>query len=222
MKAVLQFLRQLEHNNDRTWFKAHDEAYQKAKASMLGLTEQLLEKSIVIAPELDGLKAKDCLFRIFRDVRFSHNKAPYKTNMGAYFAKGGKKSVYAGYYIHIQPSASFIAGGLWMPEATELHLVRQQIYFQPDEFKRIVLNKNFKTVFPTIEGERLKNMPKGFESGHPAEEWLKLKSFIVSQSFSDVQVSHSDFLNEAMQAIQLMRPWVNFLNQAIDMQESAQ
>lgn len=193
--------------------------YLTAKAAMLDFSETLLGRMLAFAPEMQGLQAKECMFRIFRDIRFSRNKLPYKTNMGAYFAKGGRKSHFAGYYIHIQPGASFVAGGLWMPEPAILHQVRQEIYFRPDAFLGILKGKKFAALFKEVEGERLKYVPKAYDSQHPAAEWLKLKSFIVSYSFTDAELVQADFTSKVLEKMKAMKSWVEFLNQAIEMQE---
>lgn len=219
MNTILPFLRRLEKNNNREWFNEHKADYEVAKAEILGFTEQLIAKSSVFGPELHDLKAKDCVFRIYRDTRFSKNKAPYKNNMGAYLSKGGKKSVFAGYYIHLQPGASFVAGGLWMPEPKELQLVRQEIYFRYAQLLQIVSKKTFKTLFAEIEGEKLKQIPKGFDKDHPAAAYLKMKSFIVSRSFDDNKVKEPDLLQEVLSTFKAMSPLVNFINEALDMKE---
>jgi uncharacterized protein (TIGR02453 family) len=139
--------------------------------------------------------------------------------MGAYLSKGGKKSVFAGYYIHLQPGASFVAGGLWMPEPKELQLVRQEIYFRYAQLLQIVSKKTFKTLFAEIEGEKLKQIPKGFDKDHPAAAYLKMKSFIVSRSFDDNMVKEPDLLQEVLSTFKAMSPLVNFINEALDMKE---
>jgi uncharacterized protein (TIGR02453 family) len=219
VNTILPFLRRLEKNNNREWFNEHKADYEVAKAEIIGFTEHLIAKCSSFSPELNGVKAKDCVFRIYRDTRFSKNKAPYKNNMGAYLSKGGKKSVFAGYYIHLQPGASFVAGGLWMPEPKELQLVRQEIYFRYAQLLQIVSKKTFKTLFAEIEGEKLKQIPKGFDKDHPAAAYLKMKSFIVSRSFDDNMVKEPDLLQEVLSTFKAMSPLVNFINEALDMKE---
>ncbi|WP_431217877.1 DUF2461 domain-containing protein [Puia sp. P3] len=155
---------------------------------------------------------------MYRDVRFSSDKTPYKTNMGAYLNKGGKKSPTAGYYMHVESGRSMAGGGLWMPMAPELSKVRQEIDYNYAEWSKIIGDRNFKKVFPDglEEEEKLSRPPKGYDDENPAIEFLKLKSFIVTRTFTDAEVQAKSFLKEIIKTFQAMDVFVHFLNRALE------
>jgi uncharacterized protein (TIGR02453 family) len=165
--------------------------------------------------ELLSLNAKKCIFRIYRDVRFSRDKSPYKTNLGAYFVKGGKKSGFAGYYIHIEPGNSFAAGGMHMPPTSVLRQVRSEIYNHIDEFKSILFDPEFIARFGSLEGEKLKSTPPGFNKDFPDIELLKFKSYTVFSPLSDHQITQRGFIKELIPTYKMMLPLNRFLNGAI-------
>jgi uncharacterized protein (TIGR02453 family) len=163
------------------------------------------------------LEAKDCVFRINRDIRFSNDKTPYKTNLGASISPGGKKSLSAGYYFHLQPGASFLAGGMWQPPAPQLSAVRQEIDYNTPEFKKIINNKDFKKYFGALSDEdKVKTAPKGYDKTHPEIEILKLKSFIVVHDLKDKEVLSKDFLQHATAVFKALHPLDLFLRRACD------
>lgn len=219
MKTVLGFLRQLEQNNNRDWFAAQKPEFEQAKSRMLLLVEEVIRGVASFDKEVGGQQAKDCVFRIYRDTRFSADKTPYKNNMGAWIAPGGKKSPGAGYYLHIQPGASFIAGGVWMPDSPMLQAIRQEIYFRHEEFRKILLSRSFKAAFGEMDDYRLKTFPKGFDKEHPAIDLLRYTSYVVSHSFTDKEVKDPEFASQAVQLFKTMHPFLRFLNEAIGMQE---
>lgn len=218
-KATIQFLKDLKLNNHKDWFEANRKVYEAAKADYLQLVSHVLKDLVANDETLALLQPKDCTFRINRDVRFSKNKAPYKTNMGAGFSKGGKKMMLAGYYFHLEPGASFIAGGVWMPMAPELKKVRQEIDYCLDEFKEIVTNKAFVKTFGGLEqGDDvlLKRAPKGYEEDNPAIEYLKLKSFIASAPISDAVLTSPKLVPTIVDACAQLQPLVHFINRGIE------
>lgn len=217
--STLQFLKQLKKHNEKTWFDAHRDAYDAAKADFAAFIQTLLDKHSVKDEDLRTLKAKDCLFRINRDIRFSKNKAPYKTNMGASLDRGGKKSIYAGYYFHMEPGGnSFVGGGLWMPEAREVKKIRQEIDYCFDEFGRIVSHKSFVTQYgEVLKGEySLSTMPKGYEKDNPAADYLKLKSYLAIRSITDAELTDKALVKNTLKAFEALQPLLNFLNRAIE------
>jgi uncharacterized protein (TIGR02453 family) len=161
------------------------------------------------------LKPNTCLFRINRDVRFSKNKNPYKTYAGIYMAPGGRNSGNAGFYIHIEPSKSFIGGGVYGPEPNVLKAIRREIYFNAAAFKQIVLNEGFQKTFGQLMDERLKRPPKGFPADFPDMEWLKYKHFVVSHSISNEDIGFDKLLNISVKVCGQMNPFIDFLNHAI-------
>lgn len=218
LPATLQFLKQLKKNNNKVWFDAHRDVYEAARDDYSTFIEQLLDAQSVKDQDLGHLKAKDCIFRINRDVRFSKDKSPYKTNFGASMAKGGKKSIFAGYYFHCSPGGeSFIGGGLWMPQAPELRKIRQEIDYCWDEFQKIVNGKTFKGQYEHILNEEysLSSMPKGYEKDNPAADYLKLKCYVALHSFTDAELTDKSLLKNSLKAFEALQPLLNFLNRAL-------
>ena len=212
----LKFLETLSQNNNKAWMDANRDWYLKIKENLLGDVEILLNGISQWEPELSGFKAKDCVFRQNRDVRFSANKDPYKTNLAAYFSVGGKKSSGPGYYLHIQPGQSFIAGGIWMPPADVLKKIRQEIDYSGKELQAILEEPKFKATFGGMQGETLKTSPKGYESDHPHIDLLRFKSFIVSTPLKDSMVIDGTFKNYTVEAFRQMKPFHDFLNKATE------
>lgn len=212
--TTLHFLKGLANNNNKPWFDEHRKAYENAKTDFNQLVSVIITEIGKFDAPLSGLTAKDCTFRINRDVRFSKDKSPYKTNMGAFFNPGGKKSPSAGYYFHIEPGKSFIGGGLYMPMPPLLTKVRQEIDYNFDEWKKIVENKTFKNAFINgVEGiDSLVRPPKGYEETNPAIRYLKMKSFIVSKPLPDKNVTDNKLVKEITQTFKTMKPFIDFLN----------
>ncbi len=213
---TLSFLKLLAKNNSREWFEKNRSKYDAAKAEHTLFIQNLIEALSKVDPKLKGLTPKDCVFRIYRDVRFSKNKDPYKTNLGAGINPGGKKVEIAGAYIHLEPGKSFIAGGRWMPDAPTLKRIRQEIDYNTASFKKIISNKDFVKQFNQLEGQKLKTVPKGYSRDHPEIEFLKHTSFIVSRELDDKLVTSPDFINELTIAYKAMQPFLRFLNSALD------
>lgn len=212
----IKFLETLSQNNNKTWMDANRDWYQKIRENFLSDVEVILQGIIQWEPELSGFKAKDCVFRQNRDVRFSANKDPYKTNLAAYFSVGGKKSTGPGYYLHIQPGQSFIAGGIWMPPADVLKKIRQEIDYSGKELKAILDQPKFQEIFGGLQGETLKTSPKGYEPDHPYIDFLRFKSFIVSTPMKDDMVTNGAFKNYTVEIFRQMKPFHDFLNKATE------
>ena len=215
--STLKFLKDLKKNNNKAWFEKNKNSYLIAKDDLENTTAQLLEGLGKTDKNIADLKAKDCLFRIYRDVRFAKDKTPYKTNMGAWMNKGGKKINSAGYYFHCEPGQSFIAGGFYMPMPPELNKIRQEIDYNFDEWKKIVSNKTFKKYFTKgVEGiEVLSRPPKGYDDNNPAIEFLKMKNFIVTRQISDKELQSKTLVKEVLKIYEAMRPLIDFLNHAV-------
>ncbi len=213
--SSLKFLKDLKKNNNKPWFDKNRKQYDAAKEDFVLLVAQVIKGIGSFDPSIAGLEAKNCLFRINRDVRFSKNKDPYKNNMAAYFNKDGKKGLGAGYYMHIEPGKSFIAGGIWMPEPPVLAGIRQEIDYGFDEWKKMVESKAFKKMFPKgLEGESLTRPPKNYDENNPAIEYIKRKSFIVTSTFTDTEIQSKGFTRELTKRFQAMKPLVDFINVA--------
>jgi uncharacterized protein (TIGR02453 family) len=214
---TVKFLKELKKNNSKEWFDQNRKSYEQAKENYLHFVEEILGRMKKIDTSLTDLEPKQCVFRINRDVRFSKNKDPYKTNMGASFSKGGKKIQCAGYYFHLEPGASFIGGGFWMPMAPELNKIRQEIDYNVEAFNKIINKKKFRDIFGSLsESEKLSRPPKGYDAENPAIELLKLKSFIVMTAVKDSEITSKELANKVVDHFETMMPLVDFLNKAID------
>ncbi len=217
-QSSLKFLQDLSNNNNRNWFEQHRNKYESAKADFLELVAAVIAGTAVFDKPIGDLQPKNCTFRINRDVRFSKNKAPYKNNMAGYFNKAGKKGIGAGYYVHIQPGESFVAGGIWMPEPLVLSKIRQEIDYNLAEWKKILSNTAFKKYF--VDGlqnnEKLSRPPKGYEADNPAIEFLKMKNFVVSKKFTDAEVLNKSFAGDVVKTFKTMKPMLDFFNRSID------
>ncbi len=216
--TTLQFLKALKKNNNREWFEKNRPKYESAKQEYLQFVTQVLDGMKLKDKSLLNLEPKQCVFRINRDVRFSKNKDPYKTNFGASFSKGAKKIDCAGYYFHLEPGACFIGGGLWMPMAPELKKLRQEIDYCFKEFKGIVNEKKFKNNYGGLsETDKLVRPPKGYELDNPAIEFLKLKNFVATTEITDAEVLDKNLVKKVIACFESMSPLIHFINKAIDL-----
>lgn len=216
--ATLKFLKDLNKNNTRAWFEKNKTSYTAAKEDLENTVTQIITGFDKIDKDIAALNAKNCLFRIYRDVRFAKDKSPYKTNIGAWMNRGGKKINSAGYYFHCEPGKSFIAGGYYMPMPPELNKLRQEIDYSFDEWKKITSNKNFKKYFTKgVEGiEVLSRPPKGYDENNPAIEFLKMKSYIVTRPLTDKDLQSKTLVKEVLKTFETMVPFINFLNRAAE------
>jgi uncharacterized protein (TIGR02453 family) len=213
---ILQFLGELSENNHKVWFDSNRARYEELRKYWLECVDILIKKMIVIDHTLTDLEAKNCIFRINRDVRFSKNKEPYKTYMGAYLSKGGKASNKAGYYVHLEPNASFIAAGVWMPEPKDLFKIRQEIEYNLPIFENIVKNAAKSGYELSMDSGKLSSVPKGFDKQSEAAPYLKHKSFIFSQKISWDKNNDKATWNDIYHSFQNMKPLVDFVNKALD------
>ena len=216
--ATLKFLKNLQKNNNKAWFEKNRTAYEDAKSGFLSMVEKLIPGIAGFDPAVADLVAKNCTFRINRDVRFSQNKSPYKNNMAAYFNKAGKKGNGAGYYLHIEPGQSFAAAGIWQPEPADLAKIRQEIDYNLDEWKKILTNPAFKKNFEKglDSSNILARPPKGYSEDNPAMQYVKLKSFVIRKPLSDDDVIDKGFVKKVVKVFQAAFPVVEFLNKAVD------
>jgi uncharacterized protein (TIGR02453 family) len=214
--STLKFLKQLKRNNNKPWFDAHRSEYEAARADFAGFVQQLIDAQGKKDPGIRHLLAKQCMFRINRDVRFSKDKSPYKTNFGASINMGGKQAVHsAGYYFHLEPGGSFAGGGIWMPPADVLRRIRQEVDYNLDEFKSIIQSRSFKTIYGGLAEDaeyKLMRVPKGYEPDNPAAEYLKYKSYIASISLSDEDLISPQLLKKTLKAFETLQPLLQFLN----------
>ena len=217
LPQILQFLQKLEKNNNKIWMDEHRNEYLEAKSSFENFVDDMLVEMKKIDKNLDTLTAKDCTFRINRDVRFSKNKNPYKNNMSAYFNQNGKKGIGAGYYFHLEPNNCFIACGIWMPANDELKKIRQEIDYNVDELKSLMKKTEFKKQFENglAQSDKLVRAPKGYEEDNEAIEFLKLKSFIVQKSINDETMVSKDLKKNIIAIMKAAKPLVEFINRGL-------
>lgn len=210
----MAFLRGLKANNDKAWFDAHRKEYEAAKQDFEAFVAKLLPAFADVEPAVVGQQPKDCIYRIYRDIRFSKDKTPYKPHFSAFFARGGRKWDGAGYYLHLEPGAIFAGGGLWMPEPSLLRKVRQEIDYDFPHFKSIIENKAFAAMFGKLNGEALSRPPQGYDAANPAIGFLKMKSFTAGHRLQDGQLTSPKAVKEVMQVFRTLQPLVQFLNRA--------
>jgi uncharacterized protein (TIGR02453 family) len=218
--STLKFLKDLKKNNNKPWFDANRKRYEEAKTDFANFIQQVIDLHSKKDKAISSLKAKDCLFRINRDVRFSKDKSPYKTNFGASINKGGRKAMNsAGYYFHLEPGQIFVGGGIYQPMPPELNKLRQEVDYCYDEFKKIIGAKKFKTVYKDLDKSKeftLTHVPKGYEADNAAADYLKLKSFIAFTVISDKDMTSKNLLKKTTDAFEALQPLIIFLNRAIE------
>lgn len=216
-KSTLNFLKSLKKNNNREWFEKNRAAYEDAKQNVVSMAEFLLQDMAKTDARFAEIKPSSCLFRINRDVRFSKDKSPYKTNFGAAFSVGGKKGPQAGFYVHIDPTAAFAGGGIWQPEPAVLQKIRQEIDYQFADFKAVIYQKKFKAMFGDMSQEdALKKVPKGYDAENPAADFLRCKNFVFSRSFTETELMSTSFYTELKSSYHTILPFLTFLNSAIE------
>ncbi len=214
-KSTLKFLSDLNRNNNREWFTVNRDRYNEAKAEYEAFVQAVINEVSKFDPILKGLEARTCMYRINRDIRFSSDKTIYKTYMGAFIVKGGKKNgdKFAGYYIHVEPgNNSMVAGGAYVPPMPWLTAIRENIDAKGEKFHKILENKDLKDYFGEIEGEKLKSAPKGFSRDHRDIELLKMKSYLVSRIFSDREITSEGVFELIIKGCRAMKPLNDFLN----------
>ncbi|MEJ0029342.1 MAG: DUF2461 domain-containing protein [Bacteroidota bacterium] len=216
MDLQLKFLKAVAKNNNRDWFEKNKPTYLKAKDDFDDFLEAFHKDMLKVDEGLAGMNPRKAAFRIYRDVRFSKDKRPYKTNMGAGFSAHGKMEQEPGYYLHIEPGKSFIAGGLYMPSPENLVKIRQEIDYNAAKLLKILNEKKFKKYYKGLDAwDKLKTMPKGYPKDHPHIELLKNKSFIVSHQFADKDVTSKNFRKTVVEACKLIKPLNDYLLEAI-------
>ncbi|MBP6238870.1 MAG: DUF2461 domain-containing protein [Saprospiraceae bacterium] len=216
--TTIEFLKELKSNNSKSWFEQNRKRYDKMKSDYISLAGRILEQMKDIDPSLDMVTAKDCIFRINRDVRFSADKSPYKTNLGIALHPGGKKFNLAAYYLHIEPGQSFIGGGLWMPEAPLLSKVRKEIHYFYHDLVDILNNPLYKKTFGSLDvedGQKLTRPPKGYEAEDPAIEFLKLKSFTASTPLPDEMLTSDKLVGHIINTFTILKPLIGFINRGL-------
>lgn len=217
MQTILDFLAELAGNNHREWFAQNKARYELAKKEYHHLIEALIKEVGAFDSQIAPLELKQCIFRINRDIRFSKDKSPYKNNFGASLQKGGKKSPYAGYYLHIQPhNQSFIGGGVYMPPSADLAKIRQEIDYNGEELRTLIAANDFQQYFGKLQGEEVSTAPKGYAKDNPYIDLIRLKSFVMIHPLTDQQVNADSFRETVLSACKAMKPVLDFLNRALE------
>lgn len=215
LKPSLDFLAALSENNNKEWFDENRKTYENCRKDFLSLVQTLINGIATFDEELFGVDPKKCVFRINRDIRFSNDKSPYKTNFGALMGAMGSKTEGTGYYIHVAPGRVFAGGGIYRPQPEMLAKIRQEIDYNSDALVKVIEDKDFKATFGEIQGEQLKTAPKGYPKDHPFIHLLRYKSFYVLQEFSDKEAGAEGFAKKALEAYQKAFSFNRFLKEAI-------
>ena len=216
-KSAFSFLSQLKKNNNRVWFEKNKPVYLEAKENFDYFITELIGAVSEFDPGIKGLEAKNCVYRIYRDIRFSKDKTPYKTHFSAGLTGGGKNAYVPGYYLHVAPGKSLLAGGIWMPPSPQLNAIRQEIDYNSKEFRKILAAKNFKKYFGKLDEEyKLRTAPKGYAKDHPEIELLKMKSYIVVHNMKDKNVLAQSAVKHFADVFKAMKPLNSFLKRAMD------
>jgi uncharacterized protein (TIGR02453 family) len=212
-KSAFAFLKTLKDNNDRSWFEANKDLYLENLPALEtfadGLLAALNKHDLIETPS-----GKKSLWRIYRDVRFSKDKSPYKTHWGGHFTRAGRTRR-GGYYYHLEPGNSRITGAFWSPSAPDLKLIRDDIAFDDKPLKKILNSKKFKATFGELKGEQLKRVPNGYDPNHPAADLLRHKQFLLVKTFTDKEVLSPSFLKQAADAFHQMRPFLDHMSEIL-------
>lgn len=208
-KSTLNFLIQLKENNNREWFSEHKKAFEieqkLAKTFFTSVGEQL--------GKIDSIERIQ-IFRIYRDVRFSKDKLPYKNHFSVGFTRT-KPLLRGGYYLHIEPGGSFVGGGFWEPNPVDLYRIRKEFEMDDEEIRTIISNPNFKKFFVELKGEELKTAPKGFDKTHPAIDLIRKKQYLLTRSFSDKEVLAPNFKEDVLATFQAMQPFFDYMSEVL-------
>lgn len=216
-KKTFKFLKDLKKNNDRDWFQANKKVHDETRQNFIESIDRILKGIAKFDPAIADVEGKKCVFRIYRDTRFSKDKTPYKTNMGAHMvAHNEKPHDRAGYYLHLEPGNSFLAGGAYMPPGPWIKSIRAEIDDNAEGLRKILNARSFKEYFGEMEGEKLKTAPRDYPKDHPEIELLKFKSFLAVHKLSDAQVLAEDFEKHAVKVFKALKPFDDYLNKALE------
>ncbi|MFZ1677463.1 MAG: DUF2461 domain-containing protein [Saprospiraceae bacterium] len=207
--TTMKFLKDLAKNNDRDWFLKHKDQYEAALENVKNFKDEVVK----------GLNKKDVIedgrvFRIYRDVRFSKDKAPYKNNLGTHFTRA-TKARRGGYYLHLEPGKSFVGGGFWAPEPSDLKRIRDEFSHDDKTIRKITSQKKFVEYFGQIDGDELKTAPSGYDRDHPAIDLIRKKQYVISRKFSDKEVTSPDFIKEVVKTYEAMRPLFDYMSEIL-------
>jgi len=214
--TLLKFLNNLKKNNNKEWFDKNRKTYDLLRLQWIDFTKLCINEIGKTDKDILYLEPKQCIFRINKDVRFSKDKSPYKTNFGINLNPGGKKSEFMGYYFHVEPNNIFMAGGSYMPTPITLAAIRQEIDYNAKKFGSIINNKTLKTYFKNLDGDKLTRPPKGYEPNNPMIEYLKHKSFIGTRNFTADEIAKPTLLKEIGKTARALKPLIDFIRESAD------
>lgn len=205
-KPIFDFLGSLEKNNNREWFEKHKSTFQTHQSEVKSFFEAVKE-SLDRHDEIEKMK----MFRIYRDVRFSKDKTPYKSHFGGSFSRLGAH-LRGGYYIHLKPGGSFLATGFWAPDKEDLFRIRKELEMDAEEFRKIINQKELKSIWGELSGDELKTAPKGFDKEHPDIDLIRKKQFVFVRNLTDKEVLSPSFLNEVDNSFKAIRPYFDLMS----------
>lgn len=208
-KAALDFLLELQQNNDRTWFTENKKRFEKHQEDIKAFFQEI-NHEFAAQDSIEKMQ----IHRIYRDVRFSKDKTPYKNNFSVSFDRT-KPHLRGGYYLHIQPNASFVGGGFWEPNAADLKRIRKEFELSDREIRSILSDENFIKTFGTLQGAELKTAPKDFNKEHPAIDLIRKKQFIVYRRFTDAELLNKNFKAEVLHTFTAMRPFFDYMSDVL-------
>ncbi|MGH2665586.1 DUF2461 domain-containing protein [Flavobacterium sp.] len=209
LKGALDFLSELEQNNDRDWFAENKKQFEKHQKEIKTLFQEIND-AFAVHDSIEKMQ----IHRIYRDIRFSKDKTPYKNNFSVSFDRT-KPYLRGGYYLHIQPGASFIGGGFWEPNAEDLNRIRKEFELDDTAIRSIISEENFSKNFGMLQGQELKTAPKGFDKKHPAIDLIRKKQYLVYRRFTDKEILDKDFKNEALHTFLAMRPFFDYMSDVL-------
>ncbi len=207
--STLKFLKDLGKNNNREWFQEHKDLYEQTLQNVKGMAEEV-KKNLSKKDLIEEAK----VFRIYRDVRFAKDKAPYKTNMGVHFTRATKQ-LRGGYYLHIEPGNSFAGGGFWAPSPEDLKRIRDEFAFDAKPIRKITASKTFVKYFGALGGDELKTAPSGYDKNHPAIDLIRKKQYVVMRKFTDKEVADKGFTKEVVLTFEAMRPYFDYMSEVL-------
>ena len=217
--STIKYLKDLKKNNNKPWFDKNRNVYEAAKADFTAFIQKIIDQYGRKDVSIKNLLAKDCMFRINRDIRFAKDKSPYKTNFGASINKGGKSAWdSAGYYFHLEPGGCFTGGGIYMPPPDSLKKVRQEIDYNFAAFKKILASKKFKSVYGDLNKSNefiSSRVPKGYEADNPAAEYLRLKSYIAMIKVADADLTSKELVKKTVAAFEALQPVIEYINSSL-------
>lgn len=216
ISVVFEFLKELSVNNNREWFNAHRDQYEKAREEFESLVTTLIERISLFDETIKGIQAKDCTYRIYRDTRFSLDKTPYKTHFGAYINAKGKKSEHSGYYVHLEIGNCMLAGGSYCPPPKLLKMLRQAVYDNIEEYRSIVEDPKFKRYFSKIGYTFLKTAPQGFPKDFKYIDYLKCKEYCCDCKVPDNFFTLPDMSDRVDDIFRQLKRFSDFTNYTID------